>query len=165
MWIFIASNVFFIMNSFKHLMPQKFESSILDLDKIPEDECKRFPLNCPWTISFKDESLTVIITCSKWTFSYDFCVRVTALPQGAPGVSNVSKQIDLDDHHRLLRCLTDALNLYKAFPEPHLNTHQLDIVEVLLGYLNLKFYWNTMAYTHFAYPALARDKISGTDPD
>ena len=53
----------------------------------------------------KDESLTVIMTSLKWTFIYDFCVRVTAHPQAAP---NVSKQIDLDDHHRLLTHLIDT---------------------------------------------------------
>ena len=36
-------------------MPQKFESTILDLDEIPEGECKHLPLNCLWTITSKDE--------------------------------------------------------------------------------------------------------------
>ena len=63
-------------------MPQKFESLILDLDEIPEDECKDIPLNCPWTVTSKDESVTVIITCLEWTFNYDSYVRVTAHPQG-----------------------------------------------------------------------------------
>ena len=35
------------------------------------------------------------------------------------GAPNISKQIDLDDHHPLLRSLTDALHFYEAFPEPH----------------------------------------------
>ena len=85
-------------------MPQNLT---LDLDDLPENECKHIPLKCPWTITSNGESLTVIITCLKWTFNCDFCVRVTAHPQGAP---NFPKQIDLGDHHPLLRSLTDALN-------------------------------------------------------
>ena len=81
-------------------------------------------------------SLTVIITCLKWTMDYDFCVRVTAYPLGSP---NVSKQIDLVDHHPLLTSLTDALNLYEAFREPHLNPYQLNILEELMEYLHFNF--------------------------
>ena len=88
-------------------MPQNVGNLIVDSDETPEDECKHFPQICPWTITSKSESLTVFITCLKWTFNYDFSVRVTAHPQGAP---NVSKQIDLDDHHPMFRSLTDALN-------------------------------------------------------
>ena len=95
-------------------------------------------------------------------FNYDFCVRVTARPQG---VRNVSKQLDLEDRHTLFRSFTDVLNLYKAFPEPHLNTHQLDILEKLKEYLNRRFKRSIMAATHIAYPDLAIDKFSGRDCD
>ena len=44
-----------------------------------------------------------------------------------------------DAYHLLLRSLADALNLYGASPEPHLNTHQLDILQDLTEYLDLKF--------------------------
>ena len=60
---------------------------------------------------------------------------VTAYPQGSP---NVSKQIELDDHHPMLRSLTDAMNLYESLSKPHLNIHQLDILEELIDYLHLK---------------------------
>ena len=100
----------------------------LELDGLPENECKQIPLNCPWSITSKDESLTVTITCLKWSPNCDFCVQVTAHPQGAP---NVSKQIDLDDLKLLLRSSTDALNLYEAFPEPHLNPFHFHILEEL----------------------------------
>ena len=120
-------------------MPQKVESSITHLDELPEEECKHIRLNCLSTITAQDTNLTVIVTCLKWTFIYDFWVRVTAYPQGAP---NVSKPIDLDDHHPLLRSLTDALNSYEAFPEPHLNFHQLKNLEELREYLHFKF-WKT----------------------
>ena len=113
-------------------MPQKFESSITLLDDLPEEECKHFPLNCIWPITSQDTNLTVIITCLKWTFNFHFFVQVTAYPLGAP---NISKQIDLDNHHPLLRSLTDALHLYETFLEPHLKSHQLEILEELKEYL------------------------------
>ena len=116
-------------------MPQKFESSITHLDELPEEECKHIPLNCRWSITSQDTNLIVIITCLKWSSNYEFCVRVTAYPLGAP---NISKHLDLDDHHPLLRSLTDALNLYEAFPEPHLNSHQLECLEELKEYLPFK---------------------------
>ena len=95
-------------------MLKTFESSITHLDELPEEECKHIPLNCIWPITSEHTNLTVIITCLKWTFNFELCVRVTAYQLGSP---NISKQIDLDDHNPLLRSLTDALHLYEAFPE------------------------------------------------
>ena len=89
-------------------MPQKFESTILDLDKIPKDEWKHITINCPWTRFFKSKSLTINITSLKWTFGYDFRIRVTAHPEG---ITFNSKQIDIDDLHSLLGSLTDVPNL------------------------------------------------------
>ena len=117
-------------------MPQKFESSITHLDELPEKECKHILLNCIWPIASQDTNLTVIITCLIWTFNFEFCIRVTAYQLGAP---NFSKQIDLDDHHPMLRSLTDALHLYEAFHETHLNSHQLEKLEELIEYLHFKF--------------------------
>ena len=101
-------------------MPQKLDNS--PLDKIPENESKHVPLNFPWIITSKDGTLTVIITCLKWTFNYDFWVRVTVHPEEN---SEISKQMDLDDHLPLLKSLSDAFILYEAFPEPHLNSFRL----------------------------------------
>ena len=114
-------------------MPKKSESSIKHLDELPEEDCKHIPLNCIWPITSQDTNLTVIITCLKWTFNFKFCIRVTAYPLGSP---NNSKQLD---HHPLLRSLTDALQKYEAFPEPHLNSHQLESLEELMEYLHFKF--------------------------
>ena len=108
-------------------MPQNLDNS--PLDKIPKKGCKHVPLNCPWTINSPDEALTVIITCLKWTFNYDFWSRVTVHPEGNSGIS---KQIHSDDHHPLLKSLSDALNLY-------LNSFQLEILEESIEYLYLKF--------------------------
>ena len=117
-------------------MPRKFESSITHLDELPEEGCKHIPLNCIWPNTSQDTNLTVIITCLKWNFNFEFCVRVTAYQLGAP---DTPKQIDLDDHHPLLRSLTDALRLYEVFPEPHLSSHQLEFLEELMEYLHFKF--------------------------
>ena len=116
-------------------MPQKFESSITHLDELPEEECKHIPLNCICPNTSQDTNLTVIIICLKWTFNLEFCVRVTAYPARAP---NISKQIDLDVHHPLLRSLTDEIHLYEAFSEPHLTSHQLEHLEELMEYLYFK---------------------------
>ena len=117
-------------------MLKKYKSSITHLDKLPEEECNHIPLNCIWPITSQDTNLTVIITCLKWTFNFEFFVRVTAYQLGVP---DISKQLDLDDHHPLLRSLTDALHLYEAFPEPHLNSQQLEILEKLMENLHFKF--------------------------
>ena len=117
-------------------MPKKFESSITHLDDLPEKECKHFPLNCIWPITSQDTNQTVIITCLKWTFNLELCVRVSAYQLGAP---NISKQIDLNDHYPLLRSLTDALHLYEAFPELHFNSHNFESLEELMEYLHFKF--------------------------
>ena len=117
-------------------MPKKFESSTTHLDDLPEEECKHIPLNGVWPITSQDTKQTVIITCQKWTFNFEFCVKVTAYQLGAP---NISKQIDLNDHHPLLRSLTDELHLYEAFPEPHLNSHQLEHLEELMENLHFNF--------------------------
>ena len=116
-------------------MLKKCESSITQLDDLSEEECNHIPLNCIWPITSQDTNQTVIITCLKWTFNFEFCVRVTAYQLGAP---NISKKIDLDDHHLMLRSLTDALHLYEAFPEPHLNSHKLESLEERTEYLHCK---------------------------
>ena len=117
-------------------MPKKFKSSITHLDDVPKEECKHIHLNCVWLITSQHTNLTVIINCLKWSFNFEFCVRVTAYHLGAP---NISKQKDLDDHHPLLRSLTDALLLKEAFPEPHLTSQQLESLEQLMEYLHFKF--------------------------
>ena len=71
----------------------------------------------------------------------------------------------LDDHHPLLRSLTDAPNFYEIFPENNLNTYQLELLEELKEYLYLKIYWIIMAQHHLAYPDLALDNFSSNDPD
>ena len=79
--------------------------------------------------------------------------------------TNATKQIDLDDDHPLLRSLTDALTLCEVWPEPHLNSHELEILEELIECLHFNSYWSIMALPDLAYPDLAQDKFSGTDPD
>ena len=87
-------------------MPQKSENLSLNWDDI-DDECHHIPLNCPWTITSENETLTVVITCLKWTFNYDFWMRVTAHSEGNP---NILKQININKHHPLFESLLEALN-------------------------------------------------------
>ena len=76
-------------------MPQKLENHPPNWEDI-EDECQNIPLNCPWTITSQDQTITVVITCLKRTFNYDFWINVTAHPNIDP---HFSKQIDIDKHN------------------------------------------------------------------
>ena len=105
-------------------MPQKFENLPLNWDDI-DDDCQHIPLNCKWTIISENETLTVVITCLKWTFNYDFWIRVTAHPEGNP---NISKQIDNNRHNPLLESLSEPLEGYENFLKPHLNSSYLHIL-------------------------------------
>ena len=87
-------------------MPYKFENLSPNYDDI-DNECQHIPLNCPWAITSENETLTVVITCLKWTFNYDFWIRGTADPEGKP---NISKQIDNNQHQPLLAFLSEALD-------------------------------------------------------
>ena len=112
-------------------MPQKFENNPPNWDDI-DDESQHIPLNCPWTITSGNETLTVIITCIKWTFNYEFWIRVTAHPEGNP---TISKQININQHNSLLVSLLEVLDNYKDLPEAHLNSYQLHILGELLDTL------------------------------
>ena len=112
-------------------MPQEFEDHPPNWDNI-DDECQQIPLNCSSTITSESETLTVVITCLKWTSNYDFWIRVAAHPEGN---SSISKQTDINKHNPLLLCLSEALHNYEDFPEPHLNSDQRHILEELLDSL------------------------------
>ena len=112
-------------------MPQKSEDLPPNWDDI-DNECQHIPLNCPWTITSGNETLTVAITCLKWTFNHDFWIRVTAHPEGNP---TISKQIDINKHNPLLVSVSEALDVYEDFPEPHLNSYQLNKLGELLDSL------------------------------
>ena len=112
-------------------MPQKLEKLPLNWDVI-DDECQHVPLNCPWTITSGNETLTVVITCLNSTFNHDIWIRVTVHPEENP---IVSKQIDINKRNPLLESLSEALDDYKDFPEPQLNSYQVDILGELLDSL------------------------------
>ena len=112
-------------------MPETSENLPPNWDDI-DDECQHIPLNCPRTITSGNETLTVVITCLKRTFNYDFWIRVTAHPEGNP---NISKQTDINKHNPLLVSLSEARDDYEHFPEPHLNSYQIYIFGELLDYL------------------------------
>ena len=142
-------------------MPRKIENLPPNWDDNEED-CQHIPLNLSSTITSDDETLAVVMTCLKWTFNYDFWIRVIAHPEENP---NTSKRTDSNKHHPLLEPLSEASNDYVDFPEPHLNSHQLHVLGKLLDF---SFWEDTipkMANIHLAYPDLALDKLSGADPD
>ena len=116
-------------------MPKKSEKLPPNWDEI-DDECQHIPLNCPWTITSENATLTVVITCLKWTFNYDFWIRVAAHPEGNP---NISKQKDNIERNPLLESLSEALVDYENFPEPHLNSHQLHTLGKLLDSLTWRY--------------------------
>ena len=112
-------------------MPQNFENIPPNWDSI-DDECQHRPLKCPWTITSANETLTVVITFLKWTFNYDFWIRVTAHPERNP---YILKQIDINKRNPLLESLSEALDEKEDFREPHLNSYQLQIPGELLDSL------------------------------
>ena len=112
-------------------MAQKFENLPPNWDDF-EEERQHVSLNCPWTITSEDDTLAIVIACLKWTFNYDFWIRVTAHPERVP---NNSKRIDLNKHHPLFEPLSEALNDYVVFLEPHLNSHQFRILGERLDFL------------------------------
>ena len=59
-------------------------------------------------------------------------MRVTAHQEGNP---NISKQTDIKKHNPLPVPLSEALDVYEDFPEPHLNSCQLHFLGELLDSL------------------------------
>ena len=116
-------------------MPQKLDKSPPDWNN-KKDECQHIPVNCPWIISSNNENLSVIITCLKWTFNYDFWIRVTINPERNP---QVSKQVDLWEYSPLLESLSEALPKIHDFPEPLLNYYPFHVFGQLLDYFDSKF--------------------------
>ena len=112
-------------------MPYKVEKLPPNWNDI-NNECQHNQLNCLWTISPENETLTVVIKCLKWTFSYAFCIRVTTHPEKTP---NNSKKLDNNQHYNIFASLSEAPNDYKDFPETHLKSHQFHILGELLDSL------------------------------
>ena len=59
-------------------------------------------------------------------------MRPTAHPEKNP---SISKQMDINKYNPLLESLSEALDDYEDFPEPHLNSYQLHILGELLDSL------------------------------
>ena len=71
--------------------------------------------NCPWTITTSNESITVNIIYLKWTFNYDFWIRVEGHPQRNPKVFQL---LDIDELHPLFKSLATALLNHYEFQNP-----------------------------------------------
>ena len=124
-------------------MPQKSENLPPNWNDT-DDEFQHTPVNCPWTITSGNETLTVVITCLEWTFNYGFWIRVTAQPEGNP---KIPKQIVINKHDPLLESLSEALDDYEDFPEPHLNSYQLHILGELLDSLFWRYNHHSGQYS------------------
>ena len=96
-------------------------------DKIPH-------FNCPWTITTSNESIAVKIIYLKWTFNYDFWIRVEFHPQGNPKASQL---LDIDEFLPLFKPLATALLNYYDFREPHLK-FQLHVYGELVDHLSYR---------------------------
>ena len=57
---------------------------------------------------------------------------MTAHPEGNP---TISKQININKYNPLLVSLSEVLDNYEDFPEPHLSSYQLHILGELLDTL------------------------------
>ena len=90
-------------------------------------------LNYPWTITMNSENITVKIIYLRWTFNYDFWIRVEIDPQGNPKTSQL---LDIDELHPLFKSLATALLIYYDFPEPHLREFQLHVYGELMDHLS-----------------------------
>ena len=112
-------------------MPYEFKNFPTNWNDI-DDECQHNPLSCLWTITSENETLTVVITCLKCTFNYDFWKKMTAHPERNP---SFPKQTDINKHNPLLVSLSEALDDYEDFTEAHLNSYQLHIVGELSDFL------------------------------
>ena len=97
------------------------------------DEIQHF--YCPWTITTNNESITVNILYLKWTFNYDFGIRVEIQPPGTPKASQL---LNIEDLHPLFKPLATALLNYYKFQEPHLNEFQLHVYGELVDHLSYK---------------------------
>ena len=97
------------------------------------DEIQHF--NCPWTITTNYESVTVNNIYLKWTFNYDFWIRVEIHPQGNPKAFQL---LDIDELQPLFKSLATALLNYYEFPEPHLTELQLHVYGELMDHLSYK---------------------------
>ena len=113
-------------------MPKKLDNSLQKWNSI-KDECQHTPIHCSWSIASNDENLSVIITCLKWIFNYDFWIGTTVYPVENP---QISKQVDIWEHSPLLESLSEALFKYYEFPEPHLNFYQLQYFGEVIDYLD-----------------------------
>ena len=97
------------------------------------DEIQHF--NCPWTLTTNQESITVNITYLKWTFNYDFWIRVKIHPQRNPKAFQL---LDIVELYPLFKSLATALLNYYEFPEPHLTVFQLHVYGDLMDHLSYK---------------------------
>ena len=117
-------------------MPHPINQNSAVWNTLGDDGVDEIPLfNCPWTITTSNESITVNIIYLKWTFNYDFWIRVEIHPRGIPTAFQL---LDIDELHPLFKSLAMALLNYYEFPEPHLTDFQLHVYGELMDHLSCK---------------------------
>ena len=117
-------------------MPHPGHQNLVFWNTLGDDGFDEIPhFNCPWTITTSNESITVNIIYLKWTFNYDFWIRVEIHPQGNPKAFQL---LDIDELHPLFKSLATALLNYYEFPGPHLTDFQVHVYGELVDHLSYK---------------------------
>ena len=117
-------------------MPHPSDQNSVVWNTLGDDGFDEIPhFNCPWTITTNQESITVNIIYLKWTFNYDFWIRVEIHPQGNP---TAFRLLDIDELHPIFKSLATTLLNYYEFPEPHLTDFQLHVYGELMDHLSYK---------------------------
>ena len=104
-------------------------------NSIDDDGFDQVYFNCPWTITTNNESITVKITYLKWTFRYDYWIRVKNQPQEN---SDASQLFDKTELPSLFKSLATALLNYYELPQRHLKEFQLLVIGEFLDHLSYK---------------------------
>ena len=102
----------------------------LDEDVYDEKKIDEIELNCPWTINVPSgASHDVMITKLRWSFENLFWLTAGIYP-----FENPAKPIALDIQRETLAFakLFITLNLYKQYPEPHINHHDIHTLRELM---------------------------------
>ena len=117
-------------------MPHATNQNSVVWNTLGDDGIDEIPhFNCPWTITTSNESTTLNIIHLKWTFNYDFWIRLENHPQGNPKAFQL---LDIDELHPLFKYLATALLKYYEFAEPHLTEFQLHVYGELMDHLSYK---------------------------
>ena len=92
-------------------------------------------INFPWIITTNNENVTVNIIYLKWTFNYDFRMRLEFHTLGNPKAFQL---LDIHEFHPIFKSLATALLNYYKFAESHLYEFQTYVYGEFLDHLSYK---------------------------